>query len=288
MELLQLTYFCETAESESFTATAKKHTVPTSAVSQSIKRLENELGADLFIRQANRIRLSPKGRAFYEKAVQSLALLSDARNEICDDGARGSVKLSIFINRRLVMQTVEKFSRCYPNIDIVTKYSVMPDKEDFDLVVTDLSPEGGCYMGEKLIEEEILLAMHRSHPLASAEHIRAEQLAESPFICTNQGSSLYRITESVCHGMGFSPRIVICSDDPYYIRKCVELGLGVAFVPSASWQGQFSENVLLKRTGEHFRTTYAFHDQRKYVSKSARLFLEMLKEEFCLQQGTET
>ena len=285
MELLQLTYFCEAAESESFTETAKKHMVPTSAVSQSIKRLENELGVTLFIRQANRIRLSPKGRVFYEKVGQSLSLLADARNEVCDDGAKGSIRLSIFINRRLVMQTVEKFSRLYPNVDIVTKYSVLPTQEDFDLVISDIRPESGDYTGEKLIEEEILLAMHRSHPLSSLRYVCADQLVECPFICTNQGSSLYRITEEICNGGRFLPRIVICSDDPYYIRKCVELGLGVAFVPSASWQGQFSKDVLLKKMGDYFRTTYAFHDQRKYFPKVAKLFLEMLKEEFRLQES---
>lgn len=48
MELLQLKYFCDAAETENFSKTAKKYLVPTSNISQSIKRLERELGVELF------------------------------------------------------------------------------------------------------------------------------------------------------------------------------------------------------------------------------------------------
>lgn len=283
MELLQLKYFCDAASSENFSATAKKYTVPPSAVSQSIKRLEKELGVSLFVRQANRINLSPEGVAFYGKISQGLQLLTEAKNEACATADTGMLKLSIFINRRIVMQTVEKFNRQYPHVEIITKYTVPPDKEDFDLIVTDAAPQKGTYIAKSLTEEEILLAMHKSHPLAYEKQPTAAQLADVPFICTNQGSSLHRITEDTCRQLGFSPRIVIFSDDPYYIRKCVELGLGAAFVPAVSWEGQFSENILLKRVGAPSRTTYAYRDAHKHFSKHARIFLKMLQNEFALQ-----
>ena len=285
MELLQLKYFCDAANSENFSATAKKYMVPPSAISQSIKRLEKELGTPLFIRQANRIKLSTKGAAFYEKVSVGLHMLTEAKNEACCDEDTGTLKLSIFINRRLVMQTVEKFSRQYPQVNIITKYTIAPDQEDFDLIITDVTPQKGTYSATKLTEEEILLAIHKAHPLASQNSITPHQLAELPFICTNRGSSLHRITEQTCQELGFSPRIVIFSDDPYYIRKCVELGLGAAFIPAVSWHGQFSENVTLKKIGNASRSTYAFRDAQKLFSKHARLFLKMLQEEFAEQSA---
>ena len=48
MELLQLKYFCDAAQSENFSKTAKKFGVPTSNISQSVKRLEKELSTPLF------------------------------------------------------------------------------------------------------------------------------------------------------------------------------------------------------------------------------------------------
>lgn len=283
MELLQLKYFCDAAESENFSATAKKFLVPPSAVSQSIKRLENEMTVSLFVRRANRIRLSESGRAFYKKAKTALNLLKDAQKQLCDDGCGGKIKLSIFINRRIVMQTVEKFSRQFPEVDIVTKYNALPEAEELDLIVTDAELDG-IFERRELLCEDILLAMRVDNPLATREHIAPEDLMQAPFITTNQGSSLHHITQNVCRNMGFTPRIVICSDDPYYIRKCIELGLGVSLIPARSWQGQFSDQIVLKKIGNDRRTTYAYRNTGKYTPKCVEKFAEMLAAEFASEQ----
>ena len=283
MELLQLRYFCDAAENENFSMTAKKFYVPPSAVSQSIKRLESERSVALFVRQANRIQLNESGRIFYEKVKKALSLLDDAGEQVRDDGSGGKIRLSIFINRRIVMQAVEKFSRLYPQVDIVTKYSVPPTAEDFDLIITD-EQLSGAYEKQELLHEEILLAMHEDNPLAGKETITVTDIMQEPFITTNQGSSLHNITRDVCGKLGFSPRIVICSDDPYYIRKCIELGLGVSFIPARSWQGQFSERIVLKKISHCVRTTYAWHNTGKYTPKCVGKFAEMLLAECAAEQ----
>ena len=154
MELLQLRYFCDAAECENFSATAKKFFVPPSAVSQSIKRLEQELETALFIRRANRIYLSDRGAQFYAKVKDALSLLEDAKNQVRDDGVSGKVKLSIFINRRIVMETVERFSKAFPQAEIITKYNVSPDREDFDLIITDTVPGNSPFHRHPLLHED--------------------------------------------------------------------------------------------------------------------------------------
>ena len=64
MELLQLTYFCDAARTQNFSQTARYYQVPASNISQSVKRLEEELGAPLFDRRGNRVSLNPRGEAF--------------------------------------------------------------------------------------------------------------------------------------------------------------------------------------------------------------------------------
>ena len=280
MELLQLNYFCDSAKTENFSATAKKYMVPTSAVSQSIKRLENELGCKLFTRQANRIKLNAKGKVFYEKVREGLNLLEDAKRTVKDDNIDANIKISIFINRRILMQTVEKFNQLYPQVNIVTRYMIPPEQEEFDFIITDAEYVGPTFAREKLIEEDILLAVHKDFLSESKKHLDSLELKDTPFICTNPGSSLHRITEEVCMNLGFSPRIVIRSDDPYYVRKCVETGLGVCLMPSCSWQGQFSKDVLFKNIANYSRPTYAYRSRSNPLSKYAKTFLEMLRTEF--------
>ena len=71
MEMLQLRYFFESAKCESFAKTAEKYVVPTTSVSAAVKRLEKELGCELFERLPNRILLNEDGH----RLLQSLYIV---------------------------------------------------------------------------------------------------------------------------------------------------------------------------------------------------------------------
>lgn len=278
MELLQLMYFCDAAESENFSQTAKKYHVPPSDISQSIKRLEQELSVQFFDRRANRITLNERGRSFYEKAKQALYLLEDAKTEAVDSEDTGIIRLSVRTNRRIVMQTVRAFRQSHPGVDVLTSHSDHSDSHDFHLVVADDSLSDVGLRRERLLSEDIYLAIAQNHPLAGNRDFSA--LRNAPFISMPPGSSIHTITMKVCAAWGFTPHIAIQSDDPFYIRKCVELGLGVSVIPSVSWRGQFSEHICLWKIDCPPRNTCVYWDDSKYLPASARAFLEMLRSAF--------
>ena len=78
MELLQLRYFVHAARTENFSRTAAFFMVPQSSVSQTIKKLEGELGVQLFTRRGNRVFLNEKGRSFYEVVSAALSQIDAA------------------------------------------------------------------------------------------------------------------------------------------------------------------------------------------------------------------
>lgn len=276
MEFLQLKYFCEAAKCENFSKTAKKYGVPPSDISQSIKRLEKELSCSLFDRSSNRITLNQRGKSFFKKVSAALFQIEAAAKELSDDGVSGQIKIGINISRRTVMETVESFRKLYPQVDIVVKHGVTTGFDEFDLMIAadDMSDRG--LSGEKLFSEEILLAVSSNDPLAKKERITAADLEDKPFVSMGYGENLYNLTEKICAEMGFTPHIAIQGDDPFYIRRCVELGLGIAFIPRVSWRGQFSDLVTLKRVGSFERTTYVCRDEKKYMSGCLKKFIEML------------
>lgn len=272
MELLQLRYFCAAAESENFSATAKRYGVPPSDVSQSVKRLEKELGVTLFDRRANSLSLNVYGRAFWEKAREALALLDEARAALPSQEAP-LLRLAINSNRRLVMQAVDVYRRQYPAVDIVIRHGVEDD--DFDLLIADDRVDNPQWQRQKILSEEILLAVSQNAPLARKETVTAEDLAECAFITMGRESNLYAQTAQICRHFGVTPRIALMSDDPFYIRRCVDLGLGVAFVPALSWQGQFPDGVVLRSVGEWRRHTYVYHKEGA-LPPQVRAFLDIL------------
>ena len=279
MELLQLKYFIDASETQNFSETAKKFYVPPSAVSQSIKRLENELNTKLFTRQANKIKLNENGILFAERIKTALSLINEAEKIITEQNAAKKINLSIYINRRIIMQAVQRFSKDHPDIEIVTKYLLSPDSNRVDLVISDTPAWKTDMPCEELLREDILLAIPKKNPLSNIDAITPDMLVNEPFICTNEASSLYSITQMICDRMGFKPHIVIRSDDPYYIRTCIELGLGISFIPSVSWRGQFSDQIVLKRVADYKRITYVYKNPCTCANQYIKDFLEILHEE---------
>lgn len=279
MELLQLKYFCDAAISENFSKTAKRFGVPPSDISQSVRRLERELGIDLFTRQPNSITLNEKGRKFRKSVSAVLRALDDAVLSISDVVERGKIKICINSNRRVIMEVIEKFRRCYPEVEIATTHFTSPTSEDCDMIIDARDDELKGYSKTRLISEGMQLAMTKASKFANAEKIDVGELRDEPFITLSERSSLYHLTKSICRDHGFAPRIAIQSDDPFYVRKCVELGLGLCFVPKFSWEGQFSEDVVFKDVTGYSRHTYVFTDPKKNLPLCSKRFIEMMVEE---------
>ena len=277
MELVQLTYFCTAAELESFSKTARKFNVPASNISQSIHRLEEELSAKLFDRSANRIALNGLGKQFYENAKEALKLLDDAKSKINDDEISGEIRILVETNRRIVTKAVELFLTKYKNVSFFINNSIDRNIENYDLIVTDRIISQNYLKNVPIIVDDILLAVEKSNPLSCKEKISVKDLENEKFITMNSKTGIYKITNEICSSEGFSPNIVIQSDDPYYIRKYIEMGLGVSFFPSVSWQGLFSDNVVCRKIVDKKRNTYAYFDTRRYLSKAVKVFLNVLK-----------
>ena len=276
MELLQLRYFCDAAELENFSRTAEKHGVPVSNISQTIKRLERELECELFIHAANRVMLNEQGRLFYESAKKALDALGEGKLVLADSkvSIAGEIKILVLTNRRVVTRAIEAFKQRYPEVTFVIKHNTGTSGE-FDLIICDEYFPDEDFDTTVLLTEDILLALHKDNPLAGRERISVSDLKNERFITMPDGSSMYTITNRLCEG--FVPNIAIQSDDPYYIRKYVALGLGVAFFPAMSWHGQFSDDVVFKSIGTVRRSTVIARKKGKYLTRRAKLFIEMLR-----------
>ncbi len=281
MELLQLAYFCDTAEYENISRTAEKHRVPPSGVSQSIKRLERELGVELFSRTANRVSLNESGKIFYKAAKCALESLAEARDilEERDGEPRGEIRLLIQTNRRTVTLAIEKFKKLYPAVSFVIDHTGAVNGQTYDLVVSDVSP-GRDFIGEELMVEKVMLAVNKSSHLATLKRVDVAALRNERFVTMSKNSRFFDFSDKICQEAGFVPNTVISTDDPYYVRKYVEMGLGIAFVPSVSWRGLFSENIMLLDIGGYERSTKLFLRADRAPTRRAVLFSEILKETF--------
>lgn len=278
MEFLQLKYFCSAAETENFSHTAKIFEVPASGISQTIKRLEQELGVRLFTRSANRVMLTEEGKIFLGGAKRAMELLEATKAQLSDTSelVGGEIRLSVLTNRQLVAKMIEYFKEKYEDVNFLINHNSNFKANEFDIMISDEEIYYKAFERQLLITEDLFLAIKKSNPIAKKKKINAEVLKDQIFISTSEGSSLFRHTNRICYAEGFVPNIAIQGDDPMYLRKYIELGLGIAFVPE-SWVEEFSDNVAFLKIGDYRRNTFLFCNTERPQSRAVKLFLEMLK-----------
>lgn len=274
MELLQLTYFCDAARTQNFSQTARRYQVPASNISQSVKRLEEELGAALFDRRGNRVYLNSRGEAFYRSAGQALELLERARQEAKSTHGTQELRLGVRLSRRIVMQAVSEFQGRFPQVNIVAEHGDYTQNNDFDIIVTDAGFHHGDFVPVQTFREDILLAGRKG--LLPEGEVCARDLADKAFITMSTNYSMHHWTKDICRSLGFEPRIALQSEDPEYVRRCVNLGLGLTFAPEASWRGQFDDGVELRRVGDYSREIGIYRRRRTGGLDYVDAFCEIL------------
>lgn len=277
MELLQLTYFCDAAESENFSKTAAKYNVPPSGVSQSIKRLEYELSVKLFVRRSNKITLSDEGRAFYKGAKAALNSLSDAKRRLKDFGSipSGEIRIALRTHRRTVTEAIERFKRTYSDVSFIITHG--HERENYDFIISSNAENVNNYKKKTLLKEKMLLAIPDE---TSYKGNDLYNYRDSRFITMVPGTDFMRALTDICLGAGFSPDIAIQCDDPFYVRKYVEMGMGVTLSPAISWRGMFSDKVKLVDLGDIYRKIYLYHKPETEMTTASKLFFEILTETF--------
>ena len=269
MELLQLKYFCDAAQTENFSVTAKKFGVPASNISQSIHRLEQELETELFERSANRVRLGNKGKMFYQEVKQAMLCLDNAKKAVRDDGKMcGEINICILTNRRIVTEVIGAFKKKYPEVTFRIRHTLSENAESFDLVVGDNTLFLPDFTATALLKEKLCLAVHKSYASEKMDTLR--------FITMQKNASQYFCTLEAGKRFGFVPNIAIETDDPFYVREYIEMGLGAAIVPVFSWKGLFSDKISFLELKDFSRVTNVYTNRARYKSKVVLKFQNAL------------
>ncbi|MFF2189865.1 LysR family transcriptional regulator [Streptomyces sp. NPDC058155] len=237
------------AETGSFTAAAVRLNYTQSAVSRRIASLEQQAGGPLFERLPRGVRLNPAGRALHHHAADVLERLSRAEQELAviHAGHGGMLRVGAFAtaNISLVPAALREFRRTSPDVEVVAvegrSNSLMQRLAEgaLDLAVVSDYPSGlpsaDGIMTAALLEDELLVALHREHPLAGAGTIDLRDLREEAWLQDAYGDRPTMLADA-CARAGFIPRKIIRIAEWTGKFGYVAAGLGVALIPSlASW-----------------------------------------------------
>ncbi|MCG7867510.1 MAG: LysR family transcriptional regulator [Candidatus Thiodiazotropha taylori] len=127
MLLEDLQVVLKVAELRSITAAAAQLDLRTATASAALKRVEHQLGMDLFIRTTRRLRLSSAGERYIPQCEKALLMLEQAKQNVRDDldivDGELRITLSSDLGRNLVTPWLDEFMESYPKVSLKTYIS---------------------------------------------------------------------------------------------------------------------------------------------------------------------
>ncbi|MCO7175870.1 LysR family transcriptional regulator [Sporolactobacillus kofuensis] len=239
MELLQLQYFQTVARFEHMTKAAEELSIAQPSLSQTIKRLEDELGVPLFDRKGRRIKLNRYGRIFLEKVELAFSVIQEGKQEVIDLAKLNEDSISMAVMRTpIVPDLLGSFRKKHPfvrfRVKQISRTTIQHQLEngEIDLCITPYPLEQLRPIRSRLLmNDEIYLVVPKNHALASRKSVDLQDIAHEPFVLKANGA-FREMTDHFCQMSGFQPDIAFEVDDSLSIRGLVSEGLGVAFFSS--------------------------------------------------------
>ena len=247
MKLRQFQQFVAIAELGSYRRAAEALFIAQPALSVSIQKLEQEMGAQLFERSARGVELTVAGQALLADARRAIFHAEQARRSVrlVAHGEWGTLRLGFVgsATYALLPRTMPAFRQAYPDIEVSLREdrtTALLDMLRGDVIDAALV-RGPLVMDEHLeshvVErDDFVLAVNRAHPLAGRSRTELRACRGDPFIMYSPGEvpALNNVALNLCSKAGFSP--IVCQE-AVQVQTLVSLvasGLGIALVPGVT------------------------------------------------------
>ncbi len=249
------------ADEGSFTAAAAALGYTQPAISQMVRRLEQRTGTVLVERMGRNVRLTEAGQVLARAAGPVLAALDSAEEEVAAiAGLRsGRVRLMAFpsASATLVPRALALLKARYPDVTISFTEAEPPESiaalraGDCDLAVaftyegTDVvrgEDDLEAFVTTPLLEDDVRLAIPRTHEVAERDEVDLAELAEEPWIagCPRCRGHLVQLADAA----GFRPDVAYETEDYVAVLGLVAEGLGVALIPDLILRTVQHEDVI--------------------------------------------
>jgi LysR family transcriptional activator of glutamate synthase operon len=294
MELRQLRYLVALAEELNFTRAAANEHVAQPALSQQVRRLEQELGLALVERTTRHVALTEAGQLLVVRARRVLSELEAISSEM--EALRGVDTGHVMIGAMHTMGPVDLslalalFHQRHPRVGLTVREASSEEMaemlrvDELDLAflsVTERIEAHGLGL-HQLVSEELVVLLPPEHPLAGRP-VRMIDLAGEQFISFRPGARLRELLFAAGREAGFEPNVTLESNESRRVRRLVARGLGVAILPQSDAEdpsdGVAAAVVPLIEPALRRDITLAWREGRRHAPAAAA-FLELVRETY--------
>jgi LysR family transcriptional regulator, low CO2-responsive transcriptional regulator len=253
MTVRQLTTFLAVFRTGSVTAAADQLIVTQPSVSAAISALGDELGCDLFERVGRGIRPTPAGEAFAPYAADVIGLLDQGRQRAREAAQVNAARLRIAAvttaAESFVPPLLRSFVAAHPEVDVTLDVGNRADvlgrvlDHTADVAVSGRPPSDDRLFAEPLSDNEIVCITTPDDPALGGRALRAEDLADRPWLLRETGSGTRALNEQFLSERGMEPATLTLGSNGA-IKQAVRAGLGVSLVSRAAVQDELSAGLL--------------------------------------------
>jgi DNA-binding transcriptional LysR family regulator len=243
MELRHLRTIVAVAQHRSLTKAGEELYLSQSAVSQQIRRLEEELGIEVFRRTSRSVELTAEGLVILGYAERVLAEVDDMHSELEEISGLLSGQLRIGgvypTGPYDIFGLLADFRAAHPGVAIHMVEATQDDvlaalrADELDCAFAALDPDalGDEFAATLLWKDELVVALPPDHRLCAQPAITFEELAGEDLISYRENSALRRRLERVMAERDLEPRNAFVCTEMAAVRGLASKGLGVAVMP---------------------------------------------------------
>lgn len=282
--------FSKVIETRSFTKVAKQIGYSQSAVSQTVKSLEQDLGTILVDRKKDGIVLTDDGREFfpYIQAIYTAETALEQKQKEMQGLEHSVIRIGTFtsVSRNILPRLMKSFKINYPTVNFVLKQGeytsikkwIQSGEIDFGFVNSDMI--SGIDV-EILYQDEMLAVLPPNHDLVRYKTISLKQLAKEPFILLDEGQ--HSVIMHALAKQQLEPQIEYKVYDDYSILAMVQQGLGISAMYSLVLNG-FEEGLVIRPITERPKRSVAIAWQNwDTMTLASRNFVKFIRENLSLE-----
>lgn len=294
VSLRQLRAFDEVARQGAFAPAARELCLTQSALSESIRQLEEALGLRLFDRTTRTVGLTTAGQAFLLDVRQAFETLEQGFQNLGDLAAlrRGKVRIAAApsVLAVLLLPVLPALRVRHPGIEV----DLIEDSAEgiaqrvqagaVDFGVGAAHPAGGDLLTQPLVSDGMGLVARIDEPLLKARRLNAADLAHLPFVGLTTDTAISQLLASAPGMPANVLQTPLRMSNPQLLFEAVSLGLGVTIVPaltarhpSLGLHGNLRFRLL---DGPHIlRSTLLIQRPRRAMSPAAQLLFQALAQQ---------
>lgn len=297
MEIRHLKYFATVAKTLNFSEAAKRLFVTQGTLSQQIRQLEAEIGAQLFDRNRHSVILTEAGEELLPLALKTIEDSEACSNRIRDlKGAlTGTLRIGITHSfSELLTETVKNFIREHPGVKLKIQSETASDliemlqNKEIDLALA-FKPSTAYeeLESEPLFRNSLSAVMRRDHPLASHRVLKMEELENHRIVLPGKGLQARRAFDRY---LGLDSRklnVTVEVNDPELIMDIVQNTSLIAIVSSLAAYYRPSLVAIPLEGGNYSMVGCVHRLKDGYRKRSADIFVEMLRDSAQIERITK-